>query len=124
MPVRAIVMSKQPYSFVRAYRRRWGLTQAELAQLLGITASTSVSRMERSMRQPTSSILIACSILFGVPATELFAWMYESAEEAVAAAAKDLCDALEGETGERARRKREFLKAVLVRVESPNSPEV
>lgn len=112
-------MRKQSHSFVRAHRRRWGLTQAELATLLGIAASTSVSRVERAVRPPTASVMIACSILFGVPGCELFASFSETVEAVVANAAKDLYDALEDRADERSLRKREFLQAALLRIAGP-----
>lgn len=118
-------MRKQPYSFVRAHRRRWGLSQAELAALLGVTASTSVSRIERAARSPAASAMIGCSILFGVPPCELFTSFYETVEEVVANAAKSLYDSLEHRTDERSVRKREFLEAALLRIASPKpDPEV
>ncbi len=113
-------MHKRSYSFVRAHRRRWGLTQAELAVLLGVTSSTTVSRIERSARKPTATVLVACCILFGQPASELFASFDEEIEEAVVTAVKNLYDELEGKTDKRSLHKREFLEDVLTRITSSN----
>src|SRR5712671_7809937 len=98
MPARAIIMRKRSYSFVRAHRRRWGLTQAELALLLGVASSTTVSRIERSVRTPTATVMVACCILFGLPAPELFTSLHDDLEELVGTAAKNLYDALEEKT--------------------------
>jgi transcriptional regulator with XRE-family HTH domain len=120
MPARAITMRKRSYSFVRAHRRRWGLSQAELAILLGIVSSTTVSRIERSVRTPTSTVMIACCILFGLPALELFGSLHEEIEEVVGTAAKNLNDALKGMTDKPSIRKREFLEQVLRRLINSN----
>lgn len=113
-------MRKRSYSFVRAHRRRWGLTQAELAVLLGIASSTTVSRIERSVRTPTATVMVACCILFGLPAPELFTTLHDEIEEVVGTAAKILCDALEGRTDKQSVRKREFLEEVLSRLINRN----
>ena len=113
-------MRKRPYSFVRADRRRWGLTQAELATLLGVASSTTVSRLERSVRAPTATILVACCILFRRPEAELFASFHESIEELVMGAAKNLHDEIGSKTDKRSLRKREFVEEVLRRISSSN----
>jgi transcriptional regulator with XRE-family HTH domain len=120
MPACAIAMRKQSYAFVRAHRRRWGLSQTELALLLGIASSTTVSRIERSVRKPTTTVLVACCVLFGLPAPELFSSLHLEIEEAVGTAAKELYDALEGKTDKPSLRKREFLEAVLARLVNRN----
>jgi transcriptional regulator with XRE-family HTH domain len=109
-------MRKQSYSFVRAHRRRWGLSQNELAVLLGIASSTTVSRIERSVRRPTTTVLVACCILFGLPAPELFSSLHDEIEEVIGTAAKNLYDALEGKTDTQSVRKRRFLEQVLSRL--------
>ncbi len=113
-------MPTRSYSLVRAYRRRWGLTQTEVAALLGITSSTTVSRIERSIRRPTATNVIAYCILFGVPASELFVSLHDEIEEIVAAAAKHLYDELETKDDKLSLRKREFLEKALMRITSPN----
>jgi transcriptional regulator with XRE-family HTH domain len=118
MPVRAIIMRKRSYSFVRAHRRRWGLSQAELAMLLGLASSTTVSRIERSVRAPTATVMVACCILFGLAAPELFTTLHDEIEEVVGTAAKNLYDGLEGKTDKQSVRKRAFLDEVLSRLVS------
>jgi transcriptional regulator with XRE-family HTH domain len=120
MPVRAIIMRKRSYSFVRAHRRRCGFSQAELALLLGVASSTTVSRIERSVRTPTATVMVACCILFGLPAPELFTSLHDEIEEVVGTAAKTLYDGLEGKTDKLSVRKREFLEELLSRLVSRN----
>ena len=113
-------MRKRSYSFVRAHRRQWGLSQNELAMLLGIASSTTVSRIERSVRKPTTTVLVACCILFGLPAPELFSSLHEEIEEVIGTAAKNLFDSLEGKTDKQSVHKRQFLEQVLSRLISSN----
>lgn len=113
-------MAKRSYSLVRAERRRWGFSQAELAGLLGIISPTTVSRIERAVRPPSTEVLIACSILFGSPAPELFSSLHRDLEEVVGTAAKALLDELMDKTDKQSARKREFLEAVLARLISAN----
>jgi transcriptional regulator with XRE-family HTH domain len=120
MPARAITMRKRSYSFVRAHRRRCGFSQAELALLLGVASSTTVSRIERSVRTPTATVMVACCILFGLSAPELFTSLHDEMEEVVATAAKNLRDELEGKTDKLSVRKREHLEELLSRLVSRN----
>jgi len=113
-------MRKRSYSFVRAHRRRCGFSQAELALLLGVASSTTVSRIERSVRTPTATVMVACCILFDLPAPELFTSLHDEIEDVVGTAAKDLYDGLEGKTDKLSVRKRLFLEELLARLVSHN----
>jgi transcriptional regulator with XRE-family HTH domain len=57
---------------LRTYRRSWGLSQRELAGLLGFESRAQVSRIERGKRAPGLETALACSSLFSVPLDELF----------------------------------------------------
>ena len=57
---------------LRTHRRTWGLSQQELAQLLGMGSRTHISRIEHGKRTPTMETALACSTLFGVPLGILF----------------------------------------------------
>jgi transcriptional regulator with XRE-family HTH domain len=118
-------MAKKSYSYVRACRRRWGLTQRELALLIGLSSSTTVSRIERSQRGTTTATLTACSVVFGLTTPELFPPFYENIEEAVVTAAKLLHEELGGHTDKRSKLKRALLEDILARVIKRNeSPKV
>jgi len=109
-------MRKEPYSYVRRNRRRWGLTQRELALLLGLSSSTAVSRIERSKRTPSTATLIACSIIFGLSVPELFPHLQEEIEEAVLGTAKDLYEQLDEKNNKQWELKHKLLKDILARV--------
>lgn len=109
-------MRKEPYSYVRRNRRRWGLTQRELALLLGLSSSTAVSRIERSKRTPSTATLIACSIVFGLSVPELFPLLQKEIEEAVLGTAKDLYEQLDAKNDKQWELKRKLFKEILARV--------
>lgn len=120
MPDASDHMPNPSYSLVRAHRRRWGLTQMELAELLGVESSTTVSRIERSVRGPTATSMVAYSVLFGLPAYELFVSLHGQIEKGILAAAKRLYDELENKRDTQSLRKRQFLEQVLMRVNRSN----
>lgn len=77
-------MSSTPLpNYLRAHRKRLGLSQDDVAFLLGCRHGTKVSRYERFRRQPGLLTVFACEILIGVPARELFAGVYLTVERDV-----------------------------------------
>lgn len=67
-------------NYLRTHRRRAGLSQEELAFLLGTKSKGKVSRYERYARQPRLTTVFAYELIFGVPARELFAGMFQEIE--------------------------------------------
>lgn len=63
---------KNAHCALRTHRRTWGLSQRELADLLGMESRAHISRIERGKRSPTLETALACSTLFGVSLGELF----------------------------------------------------
>lgn len=114
-------MRKGAYSFVRANRRRWGLTQPELALLIGLTSSTAVSRIERSKRTPAAPILIACCMVFGAQVPDLFPSLHVEIEQTVIEAARILLAQLEGRADKASVRKRQLLEAMVARISNSES---
>lgn len=108
-------MSSPVHSYLRTHRRTWGLTQKELAFLLGRKSPTHVSRLEKRKRMPSIDIVLACEILFGVTSKEVFPALYEEIEDSVMTRAAAFYEELEHKTGRAALRKKEFLSAVLRR---------
>jgi transcriptional regulator with XRE-family HTH domain len=60
-------------NYLRTYRKRSGLTQQEVAFLLGSEDGTQVSRYEKRRRLPPLETALACEEIYGVPVAELFA---------------------------------------------------
>lgn len=65
--------------YLRTFRRRSGLTQRQLAWLLGCRAGSKVSRYERFARSPGLETVFAYEIIFRTSARELFAGRFEAA---------------------------------------------
>jgi len=77
-------MPSQPLpNYLRSHRKRLGLSQDDLAYLLGCKSGTKVSRYERFRRQPNLATVFACEIILRVPARQLFAGVHLSAHRDV-----------------------------------------
>ncbi|MEW6312995.1 MAG: hypothetical protein AB1513_02935 [Pseudomonadota bacterium] len=74
-----------------------------------------MSRLEQCKRFPSTPILIACEVLFGLSPRTIFPMLYAEIEEKVLAHAARLYEELERETSLVAAKKKEFLSAVLKR---------
>lgn len=106
-------MAKSLESYLRTHRRRSGLSQKELAFLLGYKAGESVCRYEWSHRRPPLAILVACEIILRVPPRELFPGIYNEVEALVAKRARELHRTLATiEETPAAARKREVVRAI------------
>jgi transcriptional regulator with XRE-family HTH domain len=81
-------------NYLRTHRRRFGLSQKEVAKLLGVASGTKVSRYENFVRMPSVLTVFACEIVFNQPASELFAGSYEIIRLAVQERARQLLDKL------------------------------
>jgi transcriptional regulator with XRE-family HTH domain len=64
-------------NYLRAYRRRLGLSQDDVAFLCGARNGAQVSRYECGKRRPTLENLLACEAIFQIPVRELFAGRFE-----------------------------------------------
>jgi DNA-binding XRE family transcriptional regulator len=65
-------------SYLRSHRLKSGLTQRELAELVGIVAHHQVSLHERSVAIPSLLAALTYQVIFCAPVSELFPGMYES----------------------------------------------
>lgn len=62
----------KPRNFLKMYRRRAGLTQAEAAMLTGSRNRLQFAKYERHLVDPPLRTAVACEQVFGVPIRELF----------------------------------------------------
>lgn len=76
-------MSQKLPNYLRTYRKRAGLSQDEVAFLLGCQNGTKVSRYENFARQPSFETAIAYEVIFGAAARELFAGAYQKVEKTI-----------------------------------------
>src|SRR5260370_13241690 len=81
-------------NYLRTHRRRHGLSQAEVAALLGAVSGTKVSRYENFARMPGALTVFAFEILFNQPASELFAGTYHAIRLAVQERARRMMEDL------------------------------
>jgi transcriptional regulator with XRE-family HTH domain len=85
-------------NYLRTHRKRIGLTQLELAKILGFDDESPVSRHERFESTPPLSIAIGYEIVFQVPVAEIFAGLRDRVDKEVENRLRDLGDVL-GERG-------------------------
>ena len=90
-------MQKKTACYLRPNRRRWGLTQSELALLLGVHSGSAISRIELGESAPTLEVALGCQILFGLTPMELFPGAFSSIEEQVIARGYELYENLQGD---------------------------
>ena len=103
--------------YLRPLRRRSGLTQRELAFLLGLKHGATVSRIERLKRAPSLVWARTCVLVFGARARELFPGLFSEVHEAVRRRANELYDELQGNPSKTTRAKLDFLEQVLARLD-------
>lgn len=82
--------SHQLPNYLRAHRKRLGLSQDEVAFFLGAESGAKACRYERFAREPGFRTALACEAVFQKPVRVLFAGLYEQMEREVASRAKRL----------------------------------
>ena len=106
-------MASRLPNYLKTHRKRAGLSQDEVALLLGCKSGAKVSRYERLARRPSLETAFAYEALFGVPARELFAGVYEKVEEDIRKRARALAWKLNAKDQDRTvRRKLATLQAM------------
>lgn len=88
-------------------RKSWGLSQPELAVLLGVSRST-VGRLENDAL-PVLITALTLEALFDVPVSTVFPQHFALAVEAVLPRLADFSLRVEGKADEKNERKRQFL---------------
>ncbi len=81
-------MQKKLPCYLKTYRRRAGLSQKELAALLGIGHVTTVSKLERRKREPNLKVAFGCQVLFGIQADRIFPGLLTDIDKGVRARAR------------------------------------
>jgi transcriptional regulator with XRE-family HTH domain len=70
-------------SYLRSHRKRAGLSQRELANILGFLAENQVGRHERGVLLPTLLVAVSLEVVFQVSIAELFPGIYETVRQNV-----------------------------------------
>lgn len=115
-------MSSKVHCYLYTLRREWGLTQEELASLLPRGGRNRVSHVERNQRSPNAEEILAYWVIFGSFGHEVFAGFYAKIEETVMQAAYRFYGQLEGDTSEKAERKRELIRRMFERTTGNANP--
>jgi transcriptional regulator with XRE-family HTH domain len=74
---------EQQTNRIRMLRKQSGLSQSDLAFLLGFTNPASVCLYELRSRIPSTDTMFALSIIFGKPPEELFPDLYKEVEQLI-----------------------------------------
>src|ERR1019366_3407404 len=86
--------SRKLKNYLRAHRKRSGLSQSEVALLVGSQTGACVSRHERFRRQPTLQTALAYEIIFGTAARDLFPGLFADVQKVTLARANTLAEIL------------------------------
>jgi len=109
-------MTHRVKTYLRTFRRRSGLTQAEVAFLLGAEDGAQVSRYERLSRRPSFRTALGLQAVFGIPADDLLPIITADVERKIIARAHLLSRRLERHSDSaRTKRKLRFLMSVAAR---------
>lgn len=101
--------------YLRTQRRTWGLTQKELAGLLGLKSREHLSRLENGKRSPTIRSAFACEVLFGLTPSAMFPNTYALSEGRLVRRVRRLHATLERTKSASSARKLELVIAALMR---------
>ena len=109
-------MTHRVKTYLRTFRRRSGLTQTEVAFLLGVHSGAKVSRYERLSRRPSFQTALGLQAVFGIPAETLLPVISAQVERKIMAPAHLLSRRLERHSDSaRTKRKIRFLTSVVAR---------
>ena len=97
---------------LRAHRRSAGLSQKEVATLLGLESAAHVSRIEQGRRDPSLATALACAALFGVPLCELFPHTAQETTDGLKKRVGAMCERVSRSRSPRAAHKAHFLSTV------------
>lgn len=92
-------MTQQLASYLRTHRKKSGLSQRELAYVLGYNGKGQISRHEQRQSVPPLFIALAYEAIFRVPVSELFPGFYQTAVQAIETRLGELENALQQKSG-------------------------
>jgi transcriptional regulator with XRE-family HTH domain len=117
-------MSTRTRNYIKSFRKRAGLSQQELAYLVGCRNGASVSRYESLEREPTTVTTLAYEAVFRTAVSALFRGTYAIVEQNVLTRARALSKKLAkaGEPSARLAQKRAFLANLVAREHFTHPP--
>jgi len=100
-------------NYLRANRKRLGVSQDDVACLLGARSGGKVCRYERGAREPSLRVALAYETIFKRPIRELFAGLHDEVKREVTAHAKRMMRKIDpAKAGNQSARKSESLAAI------------
>jgi transcriptional regulator with XRE-family HTH domain len=75
--------SKSVGTYLRFLRRKSGLSQRDLARIVGYGSASQISRHERSISPPSLQMAFAYEVIFKRPASEIFPGLFYAVETVV-----------------------------------------
>ena len=117
-------MNRHLDTYLRTFRRLAGLSQSELALLVGLQSNTTISRFEELKRVPTLPAALSLELIFDTPSTDIFPGVLASVGDGLHHRARDLYENLQGDPSVATRVKLDFLEAVLSRSEGGGTDHV
>jgi transcriptional regulator with XRE-family HTH domain len=109
--------------YVRPYRLRWGLSQKELAFIIGYKNRKFVSYLENHKLAPTLAVALALRVVFGTDHVELFPTIADI-ENDVLARANDLYERLQGNPSKKIKTKLDFFEFIFERADRRNTGSI
>ena len=110
-------------NYLRTFRKRAGLSEVEIAFLLGLHDTSHVSRYEHFRSNPGLDTTLAYHVIFQTSPPELFGGRYQKAERAVRRRAKRLLGRLvKTPPNARGLRKLVLLRILAGQPEPPKKP--
>lgn len=101
-------------SYLHTLRKQSGLSQPDLATLLGITGS-ALSRFENLSRRPSAELIIGAQVIFGHSPKDVFPAFYRDIERTIVARARAQHGRVESETAPATREKLQLLTDIIER---------
>lgn len=108
-------MSRTLLCYLRTHRRRWALTQPELARLLGFKSAQHISRVENGQENLGVHALFGCEIIFGNHPKDIFPKLYDEIEQEIVRNVYELQQELEADTSEKGKLKQALFTEALAR---------
>ena len=100
--------------YLKTCRKRVGLSQDDIAYLLGFESGAHVSRYERYRRSPGFRMALALCVIFQTPPRDLFGGEYQKVEQDIRRRAKRLAGRLAADKPDQlTHRKLAFLKTII-----------
>ena len=105
-------------NYLRVYRKKSHLTQADIAYLMDAEEPSSLSRRESGQRQPTIKMLLTYHVLFNIPITQFFPIELAHLKQRIIHRIRDLITTLETTHSVNDRKRILTLQAILTRLSS------